>query len=162
MMVFRSGRQRAHEAGFTLIETLVVLVIIGTAFAIIMPRFARWMERSYEDVARDVVQISQLVRLKALHSGKHQDLIIDIGARSVRSDFGAHIVRIPQNLRISASVGRDDRTTIDRGSIRFSPDGGSTGGLIRLHQIDTTQGIAVRINWLTGAASLEVNNHADY
>jgi len=160
-MLLRPIQFKNSEAGFTLIEILVVLVIIGAAFAITMPRFANWMEPGPESKARDIVQLAQLVRLKALQSGNRHDLIIDTDARTVRADFGSHVVRISEKLRMSASVGRDDRTTTNQGSIGFSPDGGSTGGFIRVRAMNTAKDVTVRINWLTGAVSLIGNGHAD-
>ena len=63
MMATRSGRSRHSRraiAGFTLLEVLVVLIIIGVLTAIAAPSWSAFMTRQRIGVARD--QISQVIR----------------------------------------------------------------------------------------------------
>ncbi len=77
-------RVNNHFSGFTLLELLVVLVILGFAVSISSPRLWRLYEKTQE---RSVVQTFgdalQKLRLKAFHSGRTINLAAVTGEEGV-------------------------------------------------------------------------------
>jgi general secretion pathway protein H len=143
---------RAHgqgSRGFTLLELLVVLVILGIVAALVPPMLARGSAQAQlkRTVATLASELRQARSDAILHDGP-QGVVIDPVGRS----FGP--VAAPLRHRIADGITVDVTSAdiaADRAGhpgIRFLPDGRSTGGTIRL----AGQGRAyqVEVNWLTG------------
>ena len=58
MLNFHSIRSRTRSGGFTLLELLAVLVILGLIGTVVTPRVFKWLEKANADAAR--VQIEAL------------------------------------------------------------------------------------------------------
>jgi len=143
----------ASEAGFSLLEMLIVLAILGTMMALVLPRFSRPNTMSTRTIALRIVQEAGLARLAAVKSGSETRLQIDTDVRSIGASVGNETILIPPSISLEATVGKTSGTTVTRGDIRFLPDGSSSGGELRLSgQGERT--IKVRINWLTGLATM--------
>ena len=61
--------------------------------------------------------------------------------------------QLPEGMKLELNTARSELTSETAGGIRFYPDGGSTGGNVRLE----ANGRIYRVNvaWLTGETSLE-------
>ncbi len=61
--------------------------------------------------------------------------------------------QLPEGMKMELNTARSELTSETAGGIRFYPDGGSTGGNVRLE----ANGRIYRVNvaWLTGEASVE-------
>jgi general secretion pathway protein H len=60
---------------------------------------------------------------------------------------------LPEGMNVELNTARSELTSESVGGIRFYPDGGSTGGNVRLEANGRVY--QVNIAWLTGEASLE-------
>ncbi|MCC2613773.1 GspH/FimT family pseudopilin [Neorhizobium petrolearium] len=151
----RCGKQalNAGSEGFSLSEMLVVLAVIGLLFSIAIPSVQGLTKPTPTRVAREVLSMAQLTRLSALKSGTPKALMLDAAARSIRSEAKANAIEIPSTVSFSATVGRDEKTTTDRGNITFFPDGGASGGTLRFGSAENVEAV-VSINWLIGIPSL--------
>ncbi|OWV82239.1 hypothetical protein ATY77_03105 [Rhizobium sp. R634] len=147
-----SDRQITN-AGFSLLEMLVVLVLLGALFAVALPQFHRSASVTARSLAYRIAEEARFARLVAIKKGSATALTIDTTARVVRSETGRDNITIPASVSLTATVGKNAGTTISRGDIRFLADGSSTGGEIRL-QRDGEKDITIRIDWLTGAARM--------
>ena len=118
-------RRKYTAGGFTLIEMIVVLVVLGLVLGLVIARGpARSQGLDLSAAAKQVAGMLRLARSRAIAED-----------RAVAVDFGTR--------RWS-----DDILVVGDHVINFTPDGGSSGGRIILHGGDRL--IAVDVDWLTG------------
>lgn len=152
-MIDRRPVSACSEAGFSLLEMLVVLAILGIMMALVLPQFLRSNTTSPRNVALQIVEKANLARLAAIKSGAETRLLIDASRRSIGASVGGETILVPPSIGLEATVGKSSGTTITKGNIRFLPDGSSSGGEVRLSG-EQASPIKVRINWLTGSATI--------
>ena len=76
----RLGRFGGQHAGFTLIEMLAVVVIMGAMLALIVPNLGFRQAAALRDQAQDLASQIELARQLAVVTGKPHRLLIDIEA----------------------------------------------------------------------------------
>lgn len=131
MMAHPAGRS---EAGFTLIEMIVVVAVVGLIAALVLAR-QPWTSVGFEREAtqRALADALRLARSRAIAQGR--DVSVLTGAAGFSVD-GGPVTALPAREVLSAS------------RIVFMPDGGSSGGTIVL--ASEQKRIAMTVNWLTG------------
>ncbi|KSV75909.1 hypothetical protein N185_15805 [Sinorhizobium sp. GW3] len=142
-------RASDHGEGFSLVEMLVVLTIIGLAAAIALPSLKPSGARTLERSVVSAVQLAQTARLHAASLGIPVALVIDTRGNLIRLEPGTQSLALPTDVAMEAIVGRDDETTVERGKIAFFPNGGATGGQITFRHRAGNE-VRLRIDWLTG------------
>ncbi|MBY3136116.1 GspH/FimT family pseudopilin [Rhizobium laguerreae] len=152
-MIARISDRHILSAGFSLLEMLVVLAILGALFAVALPQFRPSSSATARNLASRIADDARFARLVAIKKRSETILSIDTAARIVRSDTGREDIAIPASVSLTATVGRNADTTVSRGDIRFFADGSSSGGEIRLNR-DTGKEIRIKINWLTGSTKV--------
>lgn len=123
------SRAGVAEAGFTLLELLVVLTVMALATAVVAPRFVNWREPSLRQVGRDVALELRSARGRAMSSGG-----------VARLDPAALDARLPAGFGLSGDP------------LLFYPDGRSSGG--RLVLTAATGAVRLDVDWLTGAVAV--------
>jgi general secretion pathway protein H len=127
------SRAGAAEAGFTLIEVLAVLLLMGLLTMVVAPRFAAWREPSLRDVGRNVVAELRARRTDAMRSGR--PVLATAASLHVPPGFAV----VPEGA---------EETVLGPPGILFLPDGRSGGGSLLL--ASRNDQLRVGIDWLTG------------
>jgi general secretion pathway protein H len=144
---------RGKERGFTLLELLVVLAIIGFVVALVPGFVLRSQPGLDVDVAaRAIADGLRRTRSEAVLRNRPQVFALDVEARLFRAADGTP-VRIGDDIALTFRTARSQLLGDAVGQIRFFPDGSSTGGLIGLAQGGVHA--AVRSDWLTGLVSVD-------
>jgi general secretion pathway protein H len=136
------------QRGFTLLEVLVVLLILGMALGLVLtrgpPRSLVFQARA---AARDLAQNLRLARVRAIALDRPVGLTLDAPAHRWWID-GGQLRILPPTLDITmltvAGLTRDPGA----GRIVFMPDGSSSGGNIRFG--GTNFRVIISADWLTG------------
>jgi general secretion pathway protein H len=138
------------QAGFTLLEMLVVIVIIALATAIAMPNLARPSDGvQLQATARNLINALRLTRAMAIARNAETALKIDVDKRT----FTSPAIRgqsLDPDMTVELTFAKPEQTASSTGGFRFFPDGSSSGGDIhlRLRRAEA----AICVNWLTGEA----------
>ncbi|MET1079719.1 MAG: GspH/FimT family pseudopilin [Pseudomonas sp.] len=143
-----------RHSGFTLLETLVVLTILGLAMAVVAPAINRGLKPSLDDVARDMQIDLRKARGQAVTRQQSTLLWVDVEGRVYGLERGKPH-SIPDGISIRTKVAATE-TRGPRAGVRFFADGSSSGGTLQLAQGDAR--VAVEIDWLTGRVSLSEAN----
>ena len=131
-----------NRRGFTLIETLVVMVILGLALSIV----AGFIPRGHGalELATNADGLANTLRLARSHAIASQRTILFAaipGGHGYILDGAARA--LPSTLELSM---------VGTSAIRFAPDGSSSGGVVVLAAGNLTR--TLRIDWLTGRVSV--------
>jgi len=91
-------------------------------------------------------------RSHAIARNREIALTLDLSSRRYAIDGDAKTRELPQDLDIALRTATSELDGNTRGSIRFFPDGSSTGGRIKLSRGESTY--YVTVDWLTGRISV--------
>lgn len=153
-----AGRSEADDAsaGFTLLEIICVVAIIGLIAAVLLPAIPRGTSQpQLKAYAVEIASLLTAARTDAIR--RHVDVTTDIDAagRSVRSRSGRRTVHVPADVDMAATLAARCNGRMSGAGIVFFPSGMSCGGVVSL----TRSGIRyeVKVNWLTGG--IEIVRH---
>ena len=144
---FRSGR------GFTLLEIMVVLIIVGLMVALVPPLFSGAVSGTkVKGSARDLVVALRETRSKAIIHNNEQLVHLDLETPRYRIGNGK-IQPLPDNVVIAVET--ITGTEVDpraQHTLRFFPDGSSSGELLTLSGGGRVYHL--QLNWLTGGITI--------
>ena len=141
------------EAGFTLIEAVCVLAIIGLIAALVLPDIPR--ATSQERLAGYAVEVAALRkgdRIAAIRSHAQVATSLDADRRIVISGATASVIEIPADVSFQALLAQRCGDRLVGATIDFFPSGESCGGVIAIARQGV--GYQIRVNWLTGGVEV--------
>ena len=140
---------RAHEAGFTLLEMVCVISIVAMLAAVLLPLLPRHTSRSrLQAYALEMATLLKADRNAAIRRRAGVSTLVDAPSRAIRSGVTAQTIRIPDDVRFDALLPQTCRQRAALSTISFFADGMSCGGSIALTRLDMAY--EIRVNWLTG------------
>jgi len=146
-------RRNLGTAGFTLVELIVALAVVGTMLAAMPAALGRMYDTmQYRATVRDLLAELKGARLEAMSSGRPTVFAVDVEARRFGTG-GRQTGEIPPGLEVKALVAESE-TADGRMGIRFYPDGSATGGSIEIVRTSGA-GLRLRVDWLLGRVSQE-------
>ncbi len=144
---------RDLNRGFTLVEIMVVLVIVALMMALVGSSISRNVSGAQMRTAAGKVAASmRYTRTRAILTKTEQVFLVDTEKLTYQA-AEREAEELPEGMKMELNTARSELTSETAGGIRFYPDGGSTGGNVRLE----ANGRIYRVNvaWLTGEASVE-------
>ena len=156
-------RSCSRQRGFTLLELVLVMVIIGTVLAMAAPSLRGFFaSRQTEDAAASIVALTRLARSQAVAEGRAYRLNFDLkettywltaqteGAfRNLSSEFG-RVFLLPEGTELELKV---EGVPANRDYVSFQPTGRTEAATIRLKG---RQGESVEIACLSPTESYKV------
>ena len=141
------------EAGFSLIELMVVMVLVAGLFGLIGGSLSRSVGAAeLRNEVREVIAGMRHTRGQAIVTRSEQLFRVDADALTWQA-AGRDPQRMPEGLDITLTTARSELTGENAGGIRFYPDGSSTGGSVLLSVGEREWHVTV--GWLTGEISQE-------
>ncbi len=139
--------------GFTLLELMVVLVIVGLILAVVPVAFSGAVRSAELKAAtHEVAAALKRARSHAVAAQRETVLLLDMVNRRYRLGGSRKGRQLPSHLQLTLVTARSELLSAQVGSIRFFPDGSTTGGRISLKGDKRTY--HVDIDWLTGKVSI--------
>lgn len=152
-MVRKSVIATRLQSGFSLVEIIVVLVLIGTIFTIFSIGYMRSVSSAeIRNATREIIAGIRHTRGQAIVKREQQVFMLNSENRTWQA-AGRQPVELPDGMEAQMITARSELTSEQAGGIRFYPDGASTGGSVTLLMQDREWTIDVA--WLTGEVSLE-------
>jgi len=142
-----------RASGFTLIEMLVVLTLMGVLVAVVIPMFGSGVSTTeLKSDARAVAAGLRQARGQAIAQRGEASLVLDLGARSFSVPPDPRVHKLAQELELKLFTAQSDLVNDNVGAIRFFADGGSNGGRITLASGERK--FNVDVDWLTGRVAI--------
>jgi general secretion pathway protein H len=146
------SEMRAPDAGFTLLEALVVLVIVGLTISVALAT-GRSKEPNLQMLSTQLTTELNFARVSAISKNRSVAMVVDPNTRSLRSNLSPSGMRLPEAVRMTflpmEGIGRADHSS----RLVFFADGSSTGGAFKLSE--GPRAVVVRVDWLSGAVTQE-------
>lgn len=152
MSILRS--RRSH--GFTLFEMLLTLAITAGLATLAAPNLGPALASArLKSASRDMASALRQARSLAVRQRRDIRLTLDIGQHVYRISGQHKLHRVPDEIELKIFTADSEILGPERGSVRFFPDGSSTGG--RITMVAAGRQRFVDVNWLTGQVLLREN-----
>ncbi|MEM6573957.1 MAG: GspH/FimT family protein [Pseudomonadota bacterium] len=142
-------RQRIN--GFSLVELLVVLVLVGLLASLVGGSVFRNLDGvKTRQAGKDLVSALRYTRGQAIVTREEQTLAVNVEKRTFKSPEKEAVV-LPDGVDVTLKTASFDlEGTVGR--VRFFPDGSSTGAQITLTA--GSRSWLISVGWLTGEIEL--------
>lgn len=157
--------------GFSLLELILVLFIMGLSMALIAPAFSRFSKSGeLKATARKLSSVLRNSRSEAVHRGEIHQVLFDLPSQSVKIQsfkpdgpegegekerpLRVKTFPIPNRIQIREVKTPSGRLPSEKPAIEFYPNGSSTGGSFLLEG-DYPGAYRIEVHSITGAVRIE-------
>lgn len=135
--------------GFTLLEMLLVLSIAVIAMALVVPNLSKGIDSiRLTSTSREIVSSLRYLRGRAISNNRATEFNLNIKTNVYHLTGQNKAYSVPDTIRMRLVTADTEIDGEDSGTIRFYPDGSSTGGRVTL--VAGNRERLVDVNWLTG------------
>lgn len=147
----KSPRRRAH--GFTLLELIAVLLLLGLVYALAGPALAPG-PTSIEVKAAARQLAAGLRKARGTAIGGQRDAVLTLGVESREFSVSGdpRKYKLPDRIGLAMFTAQAEAVSGKTGGIRFFADGSSTGGRITVSGDTTT--LEIDVDWVTGRVKI--------
>jgi len=149
LAIFRVSSIR-RAAGFTLVELMAVMLIVALVASLVIAMAPGTGRAGLKAVTLQSAALLRRERMAAVLGGRARRVALDTARRLLVGD-GGDVVVIPRDLTVDV-LGADAIWDGRRAVVRFDPDGGSTGAVLRLSHAKAEY--EIRVNWYTGGVAV--------
>jgi general secretion pathway protein H len=161
-----------RSRGFSLIELIVVLVVIGLSASLVVPSLSRFSKTvELKGAARKISAILRYCRSEAVNKGQTYQIIFDSDLREVRvqktesseekeddmrkeGKAVRQMYHLPGGINVKEVDIASPQHSSDYPTIEFYPNGGSNGGSFLLNSAER-RGYRIKVHFLTGMVKIE-------
>jgi general secretion pathway protein H len=143
------SRAGGNNRGFTLLELILVLVVLGLSSLLVLPSIDKGLrDQKIRRSALALAAAARDLRSRAVNQGVPQQLVLDVLQNSYLLARNREI-HLPAEIKIA---GVDGGETLDRGVHRFLffPNGSTFGGQIIVSGVHQSDSYSIRLEPLTG------------
>jgi general secretion pathway protein H len=143
-----------RERGFTLVEMLVVVAILGLVTTLIVSHGWQPGPTVHARAASQAISTAlREARSEAIASNRSVAFTLNVGKHFYQ--WGRKPAEaLPGDVQLTLLTSEDELITADTGRIRFDPDGASSGGRVTIAAAG--QVWLVGVDWLSGHVSVEM------
>ena len=143
-----------RTAGFTMLELLVVIVIIGVVAALSPPIFSSGVTSAqHRALARAIAQELRFARSQAIANRTDVGVEFNLADRTYQLQGGKRPGKWPEGIALELVTTAAETVDDKHASVRFYADGGSTGGRVTLKYKERE--FRIDIGWLTGRIAID-------
>ncbi|MGR9106179.1 MAG: GspH/FimT family protein [Gammaproteobacteria bacterium] len=152
-----SARNENRAAGFTLLELLLVLTIAVIAMVVVVPNFAKGIDAvRLQSTSREIASALRYLRGHAVSQHVQAEFNVDVDANVYRITGRQKNYTVPRSIKMRLITADTEITGANSGTIRFFPDGSSTGGRVILRTGNRKR--LLDVNWLTGQIEIYIES----
>ena len=142
-----------RDSGFTLLEIIVVLAIAAAIYIVMLSGpIGKANAADLKAAARTLASGLRQAQTAAMATRRDAVLTIDVESKEFVTSVDPQPHKLPENLELKLYAAQSEVTSERRGSIRFYPDGSSTGG--RITVASGERKYLVDVDWLTGRVTI--------
>ena len=148
-MITVTSRAGNNNRGFSLLELILVLMVLGLGSLIVLPSIDRGLrDQSVRRSALALAAAARDLRSRAIYNGIPQQLLLNLAHNSYLIARDRE-VRLPSDVKISDVEGGETLNN-DMRQFLFFPNGSTFGGLVTVAGADDSVSYSVRLHPLTG------------
>lgn len=144
-----TSRAGSSSQGFSLLELVLVLMVLGLSSYIVLPNIEKKLEeRAIRVSALGLAALARHLRSRALDEGVPQRLVVNITQNSYQGERESE-VHLPPDVKFADVTGGE---MVDQGMRQFVffPNGSSYGGAIALRGAQRSASYSLYFEPLTG------------